>query len=118
MMKPGDSLRLLSGLYDLPMIDKDGCYCGIVDDVRLAGGPGKPLAIDAILCGPGAYGRRLPRWARAIVQHLAGERITAVPWSEVADVTTAVHLKKKADDLGLHAAENRARTMIPKKAAL
>ena len=117
-MSPSDPIQLLSGLYDLPLLDTDGCYCGIVDDVRLDGAAGGKLEIGALLVGPGAYARRLPRWARWLNLRLAGDRQTTVPWKEVARVTSAVHLKKTANQLGLHVAENKARALIPKGGAL
>jgi sporulation protein YlmC with PRC-barrel domain len=117
-MKPSDRIHLLSGLYDLPLLDKDGCYCGVVDDVQLDGAPGARLAIAAVLVGPGAYAGRLPRWAQGMVKRLAGDRLTRVPWSEVDQVASAVHLKKTANQLGLHVAENKARRLIPRGGAL
>ena len=117
-MRPSDPIHLLSALYDLPLLDRDGRYCGIVDDVRLDGAPGGELAIGALLVGPGAYARRLPRWARWLNQRLAGDRVTKVPWSEVDHVASAVHLRKTAKQLGLHVAENKARRPIPKGGAL
>jgi sporulation protein YlmC with PRC-barrel domain len=118
MMKPSDPIHLLSALYDLPLVDKDGCYCGIVDDVRLDGAAGRDLAIGALLVGPGAYARRLPRWAQWLNRHLAGDRVTTVPWAEIDHITGAVYLKKPANELGLHVAENKARRLIPKGGAL
>jgi sporulation protein YlmC with PRC-barrel domain len=117
-MKPGDAIRLLSMVYDLPLIDKDGNYCGIVDDIRFAGGPGKTLAIEALLVGPGAYAGRLPRWAHWLVTRLAGDRVTVVPWHQVAEISSALHLKCTANELGLHVAENKARRLIPRAGAL
>ena len=69
------SLKLVSQLLDLPIIDKDERYCGIVDDVELTGGPGKEtrgqgaarrprrLSRTAAALGvlAGAQGRRRPR---------------------------------------------------------
>ena len=65
-MKPDGALKLVSELLDLPLIDSDGRYCGIVDDVELSGSAGKELKLKALLVGPGAYAGRLPRWAMAI----------------------------------------------------
>ena len=38
-MKLAGSLKLVSQLLDLPILDKDERWCGIVDDVELEGGP-------------------------------------------------------------------------------
>ena len=117
-MRPGEPIPLLSALYDLPLCDKDGNYCGIVDDVRFAGKPGGKLTIDALLVGPGAYATRLPGWASWLVKRLAGNRLTIVPWARVDHISSALHLDRTANELGLHVAENRARRLIPRKGAL
>lgn len=117
-MKPGDPISLLGALYDLPLLDRDGTYCGIVDDISLSGSPGGKLSIDALLVGPGAYAGRLPRWAQRLVTAVAGDRVTRIAWSDVDHVSSAVHLKKTANQLRLHVAENKARAMIPKGGAL
>ncbi len=118
MRNPADSIPLLSALYDLPLVDKDGSYCGIVDDVRFDGRPGEAMKVAALLVGPGAYAGRLPRWAQWLVRHIGGDRQTSVSWAEIQGIGTAVHLKKTANQLGLHVAENKARRMIPKGGAL
>ena len=61
-MKPDDPIKLVAELLDLPLLDKDERYCGIVDDVEFSGAPGKRLALEALLVGPGAYQGRLPSW--------------------------------------------------------
>ena len=71
-MKPDGALKLVSELLDLPLIDSDGRYCGIVDDVELSGSAGKELKLKALLVGPGAYAGRLPRWALASGRLVAG----------------------------------------------
>ena len=52
-MKPGDPIKLVAELLDLPIMDKDGRYCGIVDDVELKGSAGKETRLDSLLVGPG-----------------------------------------------------------------
>jgi len=116
-MKPSAQIGLIGGLLDLPLIDKDGCYCGIVDDIELAA-DGDALRVEALLVGPGAYAGRLPGWALRIMQWLGGDRITRVAWSEVKDIAAAVALRKSADDYGLHVSEHRASRVIPKGGAL
>src|SRR5205085_1945545 len=56
-MKPDGRIKLVSELLDLPLIDSEGKYCGIVDDVELTG---KAAELTALLVGPGAYAGRLP----------------------------------------------------------
>jgi sporulation protein YlmC with PRC-barrel domain len=117
-MSPDGAIKLVSELLDLPLIDSDGKFCGIVDDVELAGSPGKALTIKAILAGPGAYAGRMPRWALGLVRLVAGNRITRVPWAKVRSIGSAVQLDCPANALGLDKSENRAGRWIPRKGAL
>jgi len=117
-MKPGDPIKLVAELLDLPIMDKDGRYCGIVDDVELSGNAGKEMRLSALLVGPGAYEGRLPRWAYWLTRMIAGDRIARVPFAEVDHIHTSVHLKCRAEVVGLHTVENKVRRMIPKGGAL
>jgi len=117
-MNPSDPLKLVAQLLDLPLLDKDGNYAGIVDDVELTGGAGKTSRIAALLVGPGAYQGRLPVWAMWVVRKIAGDRITRVPMEKVASINSAVHLKVTADSLKLHQSENKARAWIPRMGAM
>ena len=117
-MKPNGRIKLVSELLDLPIQDKDGRACGIVDDVEFAGGAGKKTVIKALLVGPGAYQGRLPRWAFAMVRAIAGVHIARVPLNEIETIGSIVKLKCTATEVGLHRAENRARSWIPRKGAL
>ena len=117
-MKPSDPLKLVSQLLDLPLIDTEGNYCGVVDDIEITGSAGKEARLKALLVGPGAYQGRMPGWAMWVVRKLAGDRITRVPVAEIASIHTAVVLKVKADSLGLHRTENAVRKWIPREGAL
>ena len=117
-MKPDGRLKLVSQLLDLPLIDSNGEYCGIVDDVDLKGAAGKDTKIAALLVGPGAYAGRMPGWAMTLVRRIAGDRITRVPVDEVESIKSFVQLKATANALGLHRSENRARGWIPKHGAM
>jgi sporulation protein YlmC with PRC-barrel domain len=117
-MKPTGKLKLVSELLDLPILDKDGRQCGVVDDVELAGQPGKKTVIKALLVGPGAYRGRMRGWAFAIVRAIAGDRITRVPFAEIDTIHCVVTLKCTASEVGLHAVENRVRRWIPRRGAL
>lgn len=112
------SHELASGLLDLPLIDCDGHYCGIVDDVEFEGDAGGPLRIHALLVGPGAYAGRLPKWAMALVRLLAGDHIARIPWSEVDDVNSAVRLCRSGEVHQLKRVEDKVRAWIPRKGAL
>jgi sporulation protein YlmC with PRC-barrel domain len=117
-MKPSDPIKIVSQLLDLPLIDSQGNYCGVVDDVELDGSAGKETRLAALLIGPGAYQGRMPRWAMWLVRKVAGDRITRVPIGQVASINSAVHLKVKAERLGLHKSETEARQWIPRVGAM
>ncbi|HEX6741008.1 MAG TPA: hypothetical protein VF079_04340 [Sphingomicrobium sp.] len=117
-MTPEGPLKLVSELLDLPLIDSEGCYCGIVDDLEFTGGPGKPLKLKALLVGPGAYAGRLPAWAMAVVGLVAGDRIVRVPFERVVTIGPAAYLDRPAKALGLDRSEERAGRWIPRKGAL
>lgn len=117
-MRPTDPIKLVAELLDLPIQDKEGRYCGIVDDVELAGAPGKEMRLAALLVGPGAYEGRLPAWCYWFVRKIAGDRIVRVGISAVEGIRSVVQLNCSADEAKLHAIENRVRAWIPKKGAL
>ena len=37
-MKPSDPIKLVSQLLDLPIVDSEGAYCGVVDDIESPAG--------------------------------------------------------------------------------
>jgi sporulation protein YlmC with PRC-barrel domain len=111
-MKPTGALRLAADLRDLQIEDKDGAFCGIVDDIELKGRPGGKLVVAALLVGPGAYRGRLPRWAAWLATRLAGNAIVRVPWAEVAGISSVVRLRRSAHDLGLGRADERAARLL------
>jgi hypothetical protein len=117
-MKISDPIKLVSQLIDLPLIDKDDRWCGIVDDVELDGGAGKETRVSALLVGPGAYQGRLPKWAYWLVTRICGDRISRVSVSEIDTISAAVHLKCPAEKVGLHVVEDGVRRWIPRRAAL
>ena len=116
-MTPDGPIKLVSELLDLPLIDSEGQYCGIVDDVELTGGAGRDLKLKALLVGPGAYAGRLPRWIMPVVRTIAGDRIVRVALTKVRTITDAVHLECPGRHLGLHKSETAAGKWIPRKAA-
>jgi sporulation protein YlmC with PRC-barrel domain len=117
-VKPEGKLRLVGQLRDLQIIDADGRHCGIVDDIALTGKPGGPLRIEALLVGPGAYAKRLPRWWQAVVGLIAGRACVHVPWREVESIGSMVKLRRRAAELGLGRGEGRARRLLPPVGAL
>ena len=117
-MTPDSPIKLVSELLDLPLVDSEGKYCGIVDDVELSGGAGKELKLKALLVGPGAYAGRLPDWTMWLVKQVAGDRLVRVPMDKVRTITDSVHLECPGRDLGLHRSEQAAGRWIPQKGAL
>ena len=116
-MKPQEEIQLVGGLLDLPILDCDGRYCGIVDDVEFADEGGTPR-VHALLVGPGAYRGRLPAWAFGLVRRLAGTHVTRVPWSAVKAIASAVELRLSAGELGLHHFEKHAERLLPHRGAM
>jgi len=112
-MTPDSRIKLVSELLDLPIVDSDGKYSGVVDDVELAGAAGKKLELNALLVGPGAYSGRLPRWAMWVVTKLVGDRLTRVPMDKVRSIAEVVRLDCAGRDLGLHKSEDAAEKLIP-----
>ena len=117
-MKPTGPLKLISQLIDLPLLDKDGRWCGVVDDVELEGRAGEATRIKALLVGPGAYQARMPGWLYWFVEKIAGNRISRVPLDDIATISSAVHLKCSAEEVGLHRVEDKIRAWIPRKGAM
>ena len=117
-MKATDPIKLVSQLLDVPLMDKDGRYCGIVDDIEFTGSPGKQARVKALLVGPGAYEGRLPAWAFWLTCRIVGNRIARVPLAEIDKLDSAVRLKCRAEDVGLHVVEDKVRRWIPRKGAM
>lgn len=117
-MKPSGPIKLVSQLLDLPLIDSEGCYCGIVDDVELGRNDGKEPTVDALLVGPGAYSGRLPAWAMGLVRMVAGGRMVRVPFKKIQTIGAAVQLSCAASEVGLGRSEEAARRWIPHRGAL
>jgi sporulation protein YlmC with PRC-barrel domain len=94
-------------ILDHEVVDADGMPCGMVDDVVLDGRPGSPLAIVALLVGPGAW---LPRamWpVRIVAGLLVGRQRVRVPWSAVESVHERIVLAERATHYGLGRVERR-----------
>ena len=74
--------------------------------------------LKALLVGPGAYRTRLPAWAFWLVRQIAGDRLARVPVAQIETIGSAVQLKCRAEDVKLHAIENKVRRWIPRGGAL
>ena len=88
-MTPDSPIKLVSELLDLPLIDSEGSFCGIVDDVEFAG-EASELKLKALLVGPGAYEQRMPGWMFWLVRGIAGDRLLRVPMQMVRTIGAAV----------------------------
>ena len=117
-MNPADRIKLVSQLLDLPIIDKDERSSGIVDDMEFEGEPGGEMRLTALLVGPGAYRGRMPGWMYWLVGKIAGQSIVRIPPSEIIEIGSVVKLRRRAEELKLHRAEDKARRWIPRWGAL
>ena len=113
-----DSVKLVSQLLDLPIIDSDERWCGIVDDIELDGSPGKEARVKALLVGPGAYRGRMPASIYWVVRKLAGDGMVRVPATEIIEIGSVVKLKCRAATLKLRQSEDRAQAWIPRFGAM
>jgi len=97
-MRAAEPRHLLRAYRDLALIDRDDRICGVVDDVEMAETEPGLWEMTALLVGPGAWGRRAPRWFTRL---LPGRRLVRVDAADVASTGHSVRLLKKADELGL-----------------
>jgi hypothetical protein len=98
------------GILDHQLLDSEERRCGKVDDLELEGmGEGRPR-VAAILSGPPSWAGRgaLGRLAARLVRG----RTVRVPWSEVGEIGSAVHLRGPARDLRLGRGDDRARRLV------
>jgi len=102
-MRRDGYLKLVGEVRDLQIVDASGRRCGIADDIEFEGGVGKQLKVNAILVGPGAYGKRLPRWVNSVIQALVGQTFVRVPWKDVVRIAAVIELAKDAKAYGLGA---------------
>ncbi|MGN6499399.1 MAG: hypothetical protein ACTHKM_04540 [Tsuneonella sp.] len=97
-MKAADPATVVEAYRDLALFDRDDELCGMVDDVECAERERGVWEMTALLVGPGAWGRRRPRW---LTRLLPGHRLTRVDAADVASTGDRVRLLKRADQLGL-----------------
>ena len=94
-------------VLDHALVDAEGLPCGMVDDVVLEGGVGDELRIVALIVGPGAALRRLPRVARWLFAKVAGRDRVRVPWEAIAHIGERIELAAPAAELGLGRVDRR-----------
>jgi sporulation protein YlmC with PRC-barrel domain len=98
------------GVLDHQLVDCDGRRCGKADDLELEGmREGKPR-VSAIVVGVPAWRGRgaLARLGAA----LSRGRAVHVPWSEVEEVASGIHLKHSAAELRLGRGDDRAARLV------
>lgn len=113
-MSHEDPILLAHRLLDEQILDSEGRRCGRVDDIELKGTPPR---VTALLVGEGLYPRRLPSRLAPLARRLAGpERWGAntlrIPWEEVDRIEAAVHLRGKAEELGLGEGDDPERWLV------
>jgi sporulation protein YlmC with PRC-barrel domain len=106
-MKRAQPLKLLSEVRDLQIVDLNERNCGICDDIEFEGGPGEALTVSALLVGPGAYERRLPKWAGRLIAKIAGNRVVRVPWQSIERISGRIFLIVPGEEAGLRRVEDR-----------
>jgi sporulation protein YlmC with PRC-barrel domain len=109
-MKP--TIELLRDVLDHDIVDVDGVRCGMVDDIELEEGSAATPVVAALIVGPGAWQARLPALVAVAAAWLFGRAKTRVPWSEVAELSQSVKLKRRASELGLGRIERKAATWL------
>lgn len=90
-------------VLDAQLVDRDDRRCGRVDGLEV----GDDGSIEKILCGPAIWRRRMPRRLRWLIPD--DDDLVEVPWSEVDKVGPYVHLKSRAQDLGLGRGDDELR---------
>jgi sporulation protein YlmC with PRC-barrel domain len=113
-MNPGEPIFIAHRLLDEQILDSEGKRCGRVDDIELQGSPPR---VTALLVGEGLYPRRLPARLRGLARRVAGEErwganALRIPWEEVDEINAAVHLRGKAEELGLGNGDDPEKWMV------
>jgi hypothetical protein len=106
-------LDLVFGVLDHQLVDAEGRRCGRVDDLDLEAKPGERAHASAILVGTGYWAARVHGPFRRIASFLGGCTVR-VGWEDVGEVSSAVHLRKTAEELRLGRGDDRARRWVEK----
>ena len=102
-----ESIHLVRDVVDHEVVDVHQLPCGTVDDIELDFVPGRGFRPAALLMGPGAWQRRLPKWMATIARWLVGSDEARIAWSEVAFVGERIALRRTASELGLGQADRK-----------
>ena len=107
-----EELDLALGLLDHQIVDVDGRRCGKVDDLELDATPGERARVTAVLVGPRYWPGRVRGPLGRLLARLGGGGGVRVASDEIADVRSAVELRRRADELGLGGGDERARALV------
>jgi hypothetical protein len=109
-MKVTGEIDLALGVLDHQLLDCEGRRCGKVDDLELTDVRDEAPEVAAIVVGVSAWRRRgvIARLAAVV----ARGRVVRVPWSDVDEVRSGVHLKQRASELRLGRGDDRARAIV------
>jgi sporulation protein YlmC with PRC-barrel domain len=97
-------------LLDVELVDVNGRQCGRIDELELAGRPGEPLEVAALLVGRGAWRARLPR----ALQWLARGVPVRIPWSEILEIDSQIRLSDTEREYHLNDGEWKPGRLISK----
>jgi sporulation protein YlmC with PRC-barrel domain len=109
-MKASGAIDLGLGILDHQLVDSEGRRCGKVDDLELEGIRDGNPRVAAILVGPPAWRHR--GRLGSLAARLSRARTTRVPWSAVAEIHSAVELRRPAAELRLGRGDDRARRLV------
>jgi hypothetical protein len=98
------------GVLDHQLLDSEERRCGKVDDLELENLGGERPRVAAILTGPPVWAGRGP-FGRLAARLVPG-RAVRVPWTEVREIASAVHLRRPAQELRLGRGDDRARRLV------
>ena len=94
-------------VLDHEVVDAHQVPCGMVDDIEVEFEPRCGLRPVALLLGPGAWQRRLPRWLARVAHALCGGGERRLPWSAIAYIDERIALRATAEELGLDSVDRR-----------
>jgi sporulation protein YlmC with PRC-barrel domain len=110
-MSKATEVDIALGILDHQLVDSEGHNCGNVDELEVTGLDGDAPEVVEILVGGNAWR------SRGLLGRLAASfsgNAVHVPWSEVDSVTSAVTLKRTAEELGLNRGDKRWARLIGK----
>jgi sporulation protein YlmC with PRC-barrel domain len=87
-----DSTQLNLGLriLDDQLIDAEEERFGRVDDIELAGAPGRETHVGALIVGAGAWRWRVPRRLAGLTSALTPNFVRRIPWELVREIDPGV----------------------------